>query len=208
MPPCSQCGKPSVAEVGAVGLCVDCFSKYQAAVSQQQMINLRQAAMLMPLINYASDQIWGTIGLRAPHRLELTPELARMLATESHMETVFNIDRSVIGNLNAGQQQSLGSIAISTGALSQSGHPDIADALKRLAEAVASSPSVTQEIRSQVLEGLDELGSQASRPVEQRSKPFALRAVFSQIGEALQAAGGLAEIWSTWGPVIKGFFGF
>jgi hypothetical protein len=65
--PCGHCGKPPVASVGSVNLCVDCWHKYQIA----QTLNFRVHAIKM---NYAMDEMDYLSGTpREGPRMQLPP---------------------------------------------------------------------------------------------------------------------------------------
>jgi stage III sporulation protein SpoIIIAA len=118
-----------------------------------------------------------------------------------------NIDRSVIGMLNAGQIQDVQNISVNVTSLVESGNSGVAQALKNITEAVAASQEVNEEQRSEILDQLDELSSQAALPSDKRAKLGVIKAVLASLATTLGAAGGLAEVWSTWGPAICTFFG-
>ncbi|HOW80783.1 MAG TPA: hypothetical protein PK406_15170, partial [Verrucomicrobiota bacterium] len=99
------------------------------------------------------------------------------------------------------------SIEVHVQSLSAAGHSDAAVALKSLAEATATSAELSQQARIEALEQLDELARQAAVAPEHRSKVGVLSALFHGLATTLSAAGGTAEVWSTWGNVIKKFLG-
>ena len=122
-------------------------------------------------------------------------------------EININISQSTIGILNTGEIEDVESIKFFVSSLCNSGNFEIADALKHLTEAVTDSQELSPRNRSEVLDQLTELGRQATSPQEQRSKPGVLNAIVKDVATILAGAGGLAKVWSTWGPSIKAFFG-
>lgn len=118
-----------------------------------------------------------------------------------------NIVNSTVGILNTGQMNNIKSIAVNIGKLNDSGLGDVAAALNALTDAVAASVELIDEVRSSALEQLETLSQQALLPENERMKPGILRAIGSALSSTLAAAGGLAEVWSTWGPSVLTFFG-
>ncbi|MBI3415092.1 MAG: hypothetical protein HY043_07200 [Verrucomicrobia bacterium] len=118
------------------------------------------------------------------------------------------ITNSNIGILNTGQVENIGSIAVHVQNLSASGHPNVAEAFKSLAETIAASTELSSQTIAEALEQLDELARQASTEPASRSKLGVLKSVFHGLATTLGAAGRLAEVWATWGHVIQKFFGF
>mgnify|MGYP001558668904 CR=1 FL=1 len=122
---------------------------------------------------------------------------------ESVSKNGINISNSNIGILNTGEIKDIHSISVNI----KSGAHEVAEAIKQITEAVSKSPDLTGTTRSMVLEQLEELSKQALIPIENRSKPGIIKAIISTLSTTLGAAGGLAEVWSTWGPAIQKFFG-
>lgn len=117
------------------------------------------------------------------------------------------ISNSNIGILNTGEIEDIQSISVNITSLSESGAHEVAEAIKQITEAVSKSSDLAATNKSMVLEQLEELSEQALLPAENRSKPGILKAIISTLATTLGAAGGLAEVWSTWGPAIQKFFG-
>ena len=129
------------------------------------------------------------------------------LPIQEKQMTEIKISNSTIGILNTGQMNNIKSIAVNIGKLNDSGLTDVAAAINALTDAVAGSTELTNEVKSSTLEQLESLSEQALLPEKERMKPGILRAIGTAVGSTLTAAGGLAEIWSTWGPAIMKFFG-
>lgn len=91
--------------------------------------------------------------------------------------------------------------------LAESGNTEIAEALKKVTEAVAESTGLSDEDRADVLQNLEELSRQAALEPNQR-KAGVIKSILLGISSTLAAAGGSAEVWSTWGPAIRAYFGF
>jgi hypothetical protein len=90
--------------------------------------------------------------------------------------------------------------------LKESHKSDIADALRHIADEVAVSEELSEEEKDEVLERLAEIGHQAELPVDKRIRAL-VRDLLAGTAGVIGAAGGLAGVWSTWGPTISRFFG-
>lgn len=123
-------------------------------------------------------------------------------------KTEIHLRDSTIGVLNTGEIKDVQSISVNVSTLAESGHAEMAKALKELTEAVAGSRELPADERAFVLENLEELSKQAALLPDERAKPGVIKSIVSGIGASLSAAGGLAEVWSTWGTVIRAYFGF
>lgn len=130
------------------------------------------------------------------------------LKREENQVTEIKISNSTIGMLNTGQIKNIKSININIAKLNRVGSDEVADALKNIASAVAESTDLADLDKSNTLEQLGSLSEQAILPQNEQVKPGVIKAVISTISTTLAAAGSLAGIWATWGPVIKNFFGF
>ena len=91
--------------------------------------------------------------------------------------------------------------------MSKSGAHEVAESIKQITEAVSKSHDLTESTKLTVLEQLEELSKQALIPIENRSKSGIIKAIISTLATTLSTAGGLAEVWTTWGPAIQKFFG-
>jgi hypothetical protein len=146
--------------------------------------------------------------LHDPHAYQFT-EKGRRHVLESLSPAPPPVQRHLEGSagmVNTGERREIGTIRGNVTALAQSGQADVAQALERLTDAIAASPELTADQRGKALEILSELSSQACLPTEQRSKPVILQAGVKGLAMICGAAGGLAEVWTTWGPTITAFF--
>ncbi len=119
-----------------------------------------------------------------------------------------NVSNSTIGVLNTGEIQSIQSISINIQKLNESGAKEFSDAIKMVTEAVSECSGLEDNERSETLEQLEELSYQALLQPDMRVKQGVLKGIFTTMSATLSAAGGVAAVWSTWGPVIRQFFNF
>lgn len=118
-----------------------------------------------------------------------------------------NIQNSTIGFLNTAELEDVESIFINVSTLSNLGHKEIEKSLKNLTEAVLKIQEISSEMRIELLEYIGELSHQATLSPHQRSSKSVIKAILVALATGLQAAGGLAEVWTTWGQNISKFFG-
>jgi hypothetical protein len=163
------------------------------------------------------DREGNSIGIFVISRIEDVVEASANLCLQLEAECpipqerpvkteIFNISNSTIALLNTGDMKNIDSIAINILELEQEGKNEFAYAIKNITEAVSKSDELVRETKTAVLEQLAEITNQARLPVEGRMKPGALKAVISTVATTLSAAGGLAAVWSTWGPSILALF--
>ena len=121
-----------------------------------------------------------------------------------NIEMKFEISDSQVGVLNTGKMQAK-SITTGISTLTDSNQYQIAEALKSLTEAVKASQDISSQQRTEILEQLEILSTQATLAPTER-KAGLIKPILLALSTALSAGGGLAEIWSTWGNMIESFF--
>jgi hypothetical protein len=138
---------------------------------------------------------------------QLMAVVKAIVAQAGQEGTRIDIRDNTILVLNLTDIRGTTSISASISALAQSGYTELAEALKRVTEAVTNCLEITSAHRSELLELLDELSKQAILSRSERVKPAVIKEILTGLATGLGAAGGLAEVWSAWGPSIRGFFG-
>lgn len=118
-----------------------------------------------------------------------------------------SISDSTVGVVNAGQIEDVNSIDVNIASLAQEGQTEISEALKYVAEAVATSQDIDANERSEFLDVIQQLSVQATLESQERLRKPVIKAMVSWIAAGVGAAGSLAEVWSTWGPAIQAHFG-
>jgi hypothetical protein len=107
-PQCCQCSKEAIYDVQGHPFCLDCYEKYQ----KTQEADLKRLDALMNLVNYTSDAMEYTAGLRAtPPKFQISQPIHATIK-QSPVFNRFNIDNSVIGMLNTGHIQDMKNISI------------------------------------------------------------------------------------------------
>ncbi|MBL7254298.1 hypothetical protein [Paractinoplanes lichenicola] len=104
-------------------------------------------------------------------------------------------------------ENSLNNININVGQLATAGHQEVSSALKGMRKAILADAEIDETARTELLETLEEIAAQANAPTDRRMSRGALRALVAGFAGSAATAGGLAEVWSTWGPQISQFLG-
>lgn len=123
------------------------------------------------------------------------------------MDEALKISNSTIGILNFGELEDIKNISLNITTLSQKGEIKIAEAIKEIIENITENNDLTSTSRNELLDLLEELSKQAVLNPNQRSRKATIKAIITSIATGMGAAGGLAEVWSTWGRTISKFFG-
>jgi hypothetical protein len=114
--------------------------------------------------------------------------------------------RDSIVLLNGRDITGVHSISVNLSTLEREGYEKAAEGLKEITEAVTRCLEISAAERSELLDMLDELSRQALLMRSKRAKPGVVKGILAAVATGLSAVGGLAEVWSTWGPAIERFF--
>lgn len=126
---------------------------------------------------------------------------------EKRLASVKKIEVKIEGHGNVVNMGSMvDNVIANTLKLSYAGDNDIAVALKSLTEAISSSTELQENDKKQYLEQITTLSEEALKPPNERLPKSVLQPIIKFGLGALGAAGSLAEVWGTWGPVISAFF--
>jgi hypothetical protein len=127
---------------------------------------------------------------------------------EDSVPTSINVYGSNIGVVNTGIMdiKKIESIAQHLEHIPSTDDNQIGYALREVTRAVTETFHLDNSKRSEVLDQLNGLAQQAALPEINRSIGIS-RALVNALSQSLEAAGNLADIWSTWGETIKRFFG-
>ncbi len=90
--------------------------------------------------------------------------------------------------------------------LSKAGEEGVAEALKALSNAIERSSALVENEKKKYLEQLTVLSEQAIIPENERLPKSVLQPLISFGLGTLGAASDLSQVWSTWEPVLTGFF--
>ncbi len=190
--PCGQCGKPAVYAMGNVPLCVDC--SYKAAVTQTLL--LRNAAIGL---NQAAAELDRVTGLRNFTPRMQVPDIPKAPIVMHNI----HIADSVVGSINTGTVQT---VDVSITYLKQAGNNEVADALRRLTEAIANEPSLPPDDKNDLLDQVAYLSDQASSAAKDR-KRGTIKATFDAISQGAGAVAAIATAWNVAAPLLQALFG-
>ena len=138
---------------------------------------------------------------------EVAEVMKSVIHSDKNSGVNINVSNSNVGVINAGDMKNIKSISNSVASLVKSDDFKVAQAFSKLSKAVAYSKELSTNQRSEILDLLEEMAIEAGKKPENRLNKSAIKAIFASIATGVGIAGGLAEVWSTWGPIISGFFG-
>lgn len=114
-----------------------------------------------------------------------------------------NIVNSTVGVVSL--QSTLTNIDTSVGNIKQKGYTDLSEALTQLTEQIVAS-KLSDHVKKEALEQVELIGEQAEKEPKDR-KPSIVKGSLAFLDKAINAAAGLATIWTVCGPAIRKFFG-
>lgn len=125
----------------------------------------------------------------------------------NNMVSSFYTPHAQIGIINAGSMQDVKDLNIKIGHLYNRQGENIAQAFKEIVESTLSCQSFkTESERKDLIDQVNVLAEQAVLE-ESRRKTGVVKMALTAIGGTCAAVGGLAEVWSTWGPSMSQYFG-
>ena len=192
LPPCGQCGKPSVVQLNGTGLCVDCW--YKVEVTKTLASRLSAIGM-----NFALDQMDEISGLpRSGARMQV-PEIPKGPIILHNIK----VDNSVVGAINTGNVQA---IDVNLTYLHQAGNEKARDALKELTEAILKDASMDDAQRHELLDQVTFLSEQSVAAAKDR-KPGLIKATLASLTQAATTVTSIAAAWQVAMPILKSLFG-
>ena len=116
-----------------------------------------------------------------------------------------NIRNANISNLNLGSQVGTINAALQVLSTESAEHQALADALKRLTEAVANSRDLEPGKKRDAVEALSTLASEAETGKGKGS--VTVRALIAWLPAALGTSADVITLWDKFGPTLRAFFG-
>lgn len=204
---CFNCRNRATYRIGQRLFCVDCAEKMTRIAERQHQEQLSRSVHSANRLNFVLEMAEGmSVGPPGFLGRMPVPQIASPTVKRDITLNNINIDRSTIGVLNTGQMQGIERIDVNISRLGQTKQTDTAEAFRALTEAIVSSQEISAELRSELVEQLQELSSQALLPQAQR-KTGVVRAVVTGLSSSLSTASALATLWATWGDTIRSCFG-
>jgi len=131
--------------------------------------------------------------------------LQRVIASDANSNSshiTVNINQSTMAALNLGTV--MGDLQAAVTQLRRD-NPNIAEAIARLAEAVSRDETLGHQ-RGSVIQSLEQIAEEGAKPAANRRTAL-VRLSLMGLGVVLSQSANAAQIWQTWGPAIKAFFG-
>lgn len=197
---CYQCGRPAMmryqqADGRLVPLCLEHGMMLHNMYAQR----IRQNVQGINLLREMMDELAGHPRPPTAVQIPVGPIIHSGGLTLNHIQ----VSNSNIGVLNTGKIES---IDTAIGYLSDTGGKAVADALKAMTEAVVASAEATTDQKSELLDLLGVLASEAATPREKR-KSKAMLPIIAQVASVLSGLNALSSMWNKWAPEIGRFFG-
>lgn len=191
---CGQCGKPAIIKYNDnIFLCIDCELKLQQA---RQIEYDREAAE----INYLTQQMDYSVGLSGTPPLYKSPKPTILTGPVTNHN--IKVDNSVIGAINTGQVNNL-NVALDN--IQNAGSPDLANALRKLTEAVLGASELPAEQKAAAVEHLSYIANQAALPKGQRQAATGA-SILEGLERIIKVSAGLLNIWQTVKPLVMQLF--
>ena len=184
---CNQCGKPAVVAVGDNPLCVDCYSKFQQAVRQQDIMMKEHYNRVIG----DAEALTGMYGITPRYEIQ-QPVIHQGDMTFHNIK----VDRSVVGSINTGNVER---IEVSLDHINQSGEEHFGSALAAFTRDVIKNADLSPEAKHEILEQLEVVTAEVAIPKERR-RAGVLKSVGAGIASAVSTAADLATLWT----VIQG----
>ncbi|NPT36324.1 hypothetical protein [Paraburkholderia xenovorans] len=189
---CGQCGKPAVAAVNNVALCVDCYHRFEVA----RTLGFRIAAIGM---NHAAAEM-DTIAPFGPSTPRIqVPDIPKGPIILNNIK----VDNSTVGSINTGN---VASIDVNITYLKEGGNEKISEALKQLTEAIVNDGRLSTQDKEPLLDQIAFLSEQAAAAAKDR-RPGMIKAAFVALNSAAPTISAFASVWTAIAPLLQSHFG-
>jgi hypothetical protein len=148
----------------------------------------------------AIDDFYGVIA--EVHKDAQHAAIMRRMSETRNVRITLN--QSQVGTLNLGTI--IGDVETHLSEVTAPGAEEVRAALQQLAQGVLEERGLDEHTRRELLESVDALAEEAAKSPEKRRRGI-IRPVLTGLTTSLPAAGGLATVWATVGPVLIHFFG-
>ena len=184
---CSQCGRQAIYIIEGHYLCLFCYERFMNIQLQQ----MQQASQMM---NYLSDRIDETMGIRSTARIEISRPVNAGNATYNHI----SVDRSVIGTINTGLITNLNQ---SMDKINNGTDPILAKNLANFINQVLQSKELNKKIKLEITEQISFLAEQIILPPPQR-KSSLIKNVLVSLGKSINTVASLVTLWQVLSPTL------
>jgi len=155
------------------------------------------------MLNFYVDQIEAISGMPGIPRLPRFPDRAKPVNIIAGTKmTNIHLSNSVAGVINLG---AIHSVDQTVSALITLGEPDLANAIKELTQATASSSVLAQAQKNELIEILGFLAEQAATPPQSR-KSGMVASMLEKAPAILALANDVADTYQKYWPIIEAVF--
>lgn len=169
-------------------LCVDCMTKVE-------QIRLRQGEEQERMINALANQMYEMSGLPSPG--PIFPQRTSIKLQGTTMNNI-TISDSQIGVVNTGNVHT---IDVTLSSLNAQGQGELSSALKALTETILTDRSLTERQRSEAVEILTTVTSEAATQEPERRKSV-LRSLFGEVGNLIRTSSAAMTLYEKLAPMI------
>jgi len=204
-PTCGQCGKPAIAQINGVPLCVQCYATLQNAELQRQQAAAIHQGQLAALLNFLQGHMESITGLGPIGRRLNMPQPTTMVHRGDVNFHNIKVDRSTVGVINSGEVDRIdaGLDRIKSGM----GGEELAGLLSTVTEAILRQNSLGEAAQRDILQNIHFLVSQAGTPSQQRQPTAVIGTVLKSIPAVIATISGAADAWSKAEPILHSLFG-
>ncbi|MFM0272399.1 hypothetical protein PQQ59_17555 [Paraburkholderia aspalathi] len=189
---CGQCGKPAIATINNVAVCVACYHMFQVA----RTLDFRIAAIGM---NHAAAEMDAIVPFGPSTPRIQVPDIPKGPFILNNIK----VDNSTVGSINTGNVES---IDVSITYLKDGGNEKISEALKQLTEAIINDGLLSKEAKEPLLDQVAFLSEQAAAGAKDR-RPGMIKAAFGALDSAAPTISALASVWTAVAPLLKSYLG-
>lgn len=195
MAKCYQCDNPAMYTVGEqkIPLCLNCYEKCKR-ISQAQIENDER------MMNFLLDQANSIVGLPVSGpRFPPRPNPVQVLGAKLNNIIISN---SVIGTVNTGY---INTVDNCISVLSQSGEETLADAIKKISDAILQSKELNPTQKNELMEDMSVISEEAIKPKEDR-KTSVVRALIAHASQITSLANDITDLCQKWWLIVTAAF--
>lgn len=195
-----DCGRVSIVKRGKTPLYVDCYHKAAQADFIEQQILHNQMSWNASNINFLEQQLYIGHGGILPLKQKIIPP---PLTAPNYSFQEISVSKSNIGAINTG---TLINLDTSIQVIQNHGEKQLAKAIKELTQAVLDSNDINNKIKTEIVEQLEFLITEALASKEKQRRGLAKK-VIDNISQSISVIASLLTIWNTLKPILLTHFG-
>jgi hypothetical protein len=200
---CHQCDNPAITQyAGSIPLCADCYQKVAQADFMEQQATHNKLSWLVSHLNFIEQQLYVGQGGLLPLKQAAIPQPPNAPINLNSFNQI-KVSDSSVGFINTG---TLYNIETSIRVMQQRGDQELANAIKKLTQAVIDNKEVSDSLKESIVEQLEFILTEALSSKDNRRKGV-IKTIISSLGQSLQTFAALVTIWNGVEPLLKTFFG-